>query len=69
MNRRRDNEASSSANVLAVVEAVDDRDSDSPMLNEEDGKVAVTKELVQKHNYYDKLEAMKYKQVHKEKTT
>ena len=40
--RRRDNEASSSASISEVVETVDDIDSNSPMLYEEDGNVAIT---------------------------
>ena len=44
MNRRRDKEASSSANVSTVVEAVDESDSDNPILHEEDVNVAVTEE-------------------------
>ena len=63
--RRRDNEASSSANISEVVETVDDIDSNSPMLYEEDGNVAVTEEQLVS-NAHDKLEAMKCKALQKE---
>ena len=42
--RRRDNEASSSASISEEVETVDDIDSNSPMVYEEDGNVAITEE-------------------------
>lgn len=69
------NEASSSANISAVVEAVDDGDDgddsdvDSSMLYEasyeEDDNTGVTEEQLVT-NGYDKLEAMKCKALQKE---
>ena len=66
MKRRRiDNEASSSASISEVVETVDDIDSNSPMLYEEDGNIAVTEEQLVS-SVHDKLEAMKCKALQKE---
>ena len=65
MKRRRDNEASSSANISEVVKTVDDIDSNSPMLYEEDGDVAVTEEQLVS-NAHDKLEAIKCKALQNE---
>ena len=63
--RRRDNEASSSASISEEVETVDDIDSNSPMVYEEDGNVAITEEQLVS-NAHDKLETMKYKALQKE---